>query len=488
MSLKLAIAKEGDELKWKSDRIDYLPFGVKTLKVEVSGDYNGPLYLVPERRSSDRDEQFGYEDREQSDYSGEGTPQFIVSWGGGQEGSWKGDYPQNKLAHFLLHHKLDSKLGDYTLTIQAFDAKPPSSELSQPDDITVIIQSHAALSQPHDNPPSSKNLLAELQVTLTCPRDGDDLYPTEYLGRPEWKLAKSGLDGCSDIYLHGRYTPRYVSRWWPHNRVVYYTEQSPLVQLHFQRQVEDSRGAIAIYVTPVSGENKVLLAEIQGQLEYPLYDMRQVSAELYYFGSKTWALRVWFFWLDLKLSREDLGRYGNLSPKELEVALSGVNGEALRPRREAHEIPDAERIDIVFDEHARPLYAATDLHYREMWGEFGSQPKIAKILNTVFAAAQPRGLKSSDGGHIEAMILNTAIPDLPSPCDAKSGLEELLVIAKAMHNNMDRPFKPHEEVLRNLNKQTLLLSRPFVQTQSHCPAFQNVIMQSRLTSTDVREG
>ena len=47
MSLKLAISRESGEAERGENRFDYLPFGVKTLKVEVEGDYKGTLRLRP---------------------------------------------------------------------------------------------------------------------------------------------------------------------------------------------------------------------------------------------------------------------------------------------------------------------------------------------------------------------------------------------------------------------------------------------------------
>jgi hypothetical protein len=436
MYIKLAIAKEDDDTKWTSDRIDYLPFGVKTLKVVLSGDYAGPVYLAPKRRSTVPGEQFAYED--------EGTPQFVISWGGGKEDYCEVDYPQNRFAYFLVHHQLNSNPGNYVLTIQARDAKTPDAKL-----------------------------LDELQVTLTYPRTEVEPYPLKDLIRPEWIVERKGLSGSSNILLGGSYAPEYIPRWWPHNRVNYSSEEPPSVRVHFQRQKESSQGALEIFTTPVKSVNEVLLAEIQGRLDYPLYDMRQVLPELYHFGPHAWVLRLWYFWLDLDLSREDLSRYGCLAAADVEVAWKGVNPQGTevilqRAWRNAHEVPDAERIDILFDDQARPLYAATDLHWREMWGDVCShgEPIKAKILNTV--------------------VLDT---DKHWPQDAKQVFEEwwLAITGMLANNHREPPYKPYKEV-RCVLEGKVPLAANVLMNQTHTPAFLNVNLQTRFTSSDVREG
>ena len=41
MPLELAIVNEGREARREGTRLDYLPFGVKTLKVQVRGEHSG---------------------------------------------------------------------------------------------------------------------------------------------------------------------------------------------------------------------------------------------------------------------------------------------------------------------------------------------------------------------------------------------------------------------------------------------------------------
>ena len=341
MPFELTIANESREAGREGNRLDYLPFGVKTLKVKVEGEYKGRLRLRPGRPSVVPGEKFAHEDE------GE-PPQFVVSWGGGHEDHYDLDYPERNLVHFLVHHVGDGD-GDHLLTVEAVD---------------------------------DSGQRASLPVMLTYPRSGGVPWPRDQLVRAHWHEVRRGLDGACDIKLLGTYTPRYIPRWWPQNRVAFaYDKQPPQVRLHHRRQIDGSNGDLTVYASRPGSDEEVLLARLGGSIGYPLYDMRQVVPELYRFGPQTWALRVWFFWLDMQISRGDLGRYWQRQDDELEQAWRGIaskaeGGISERSWHELHEIPDAERVDLIFDDDLRPLYAGTDLHWRELWGQY--EPKQMK--------------------------------------------------------------------------------------------------------------
>ena len=122
MPFKLTIARESGEAERGGNELDYLPFGVKTLKVEVEGDRRGKLRLRPTRLSAVPGEKLAHEDE------GE-PPQFVVSWGGGHEDCYELDYPDRRLAHFLVHHVGDN-VGDHLLTIEARDEAGWQTSLS----------------------------------------------------------------------------------------------------------------------------------------------------------------------------------------------------------------------------------------------------------------------------------------------------------------------------------------------------------------------
>lgn len=428
MSFKLAIGRESGEAERGENELDYLPFGVKTLKVEVEGDYRGRLRLRPRRLSTVPGEKLAHED--------EGDPpQFVVSWGGGHEDCYELDYPDRRLAHFLVHHVGDD-VGDHLLTIEARD---------------------------------EAGWQTSFPVRLTYPRTKGSAWPKDQLIRPYWQEVRRGLNGTCDIELHGDYTPRYVSRWWPRNRVIYTYDKRPLpLRLHYRRLVDGNNGDLTVYASRPSDDEHVLLAEIRGSIGYPLYDMRQVVPELYRFGPRTWALRVWFFWLDGEISRQDLGRHWQRDDDKLERAWRGITGKdrgglAERNWDELHEIPDAERVDVVFNDDLQPLYAATDLHWRELWGQH-----------------EPRNPRDP----VQVQVMNTRAKELARNWQELSKVAQgwgNVILSRFAKNKP--PYRPHLEVMAELRGEGLLAADP-IGMESHSPAFFNVRIQRHLTSTD----
>jgi len=430
LSFSLSLAGEVGEVPRQNHELDYLPFGVRTLKVRVEGDCEGKLYLRPERLSAVPGETFGHED--------EGTPpQFIVSWGGGYEDHCELDYPSKHMVHFFVHH-VGQSLGDRRLTIEATDESGST---------------------------------IRLPVTLTYPRSGGMPWPADQVVRAVWEEEQPELPGICDIRLEGTLVPRYLSRWWPQNRIVYaYDKKPPRVRLRYHRLVDRVNGGLTVYASQ-SGGPEVLLAEFHGSIGYPLYDMRQVVSELFRFGPRTWLLRVWFFWLDLEISRQDLARYWCRDAEQLEQAWRGITGKkeggtADRAWHQVHEIPDAERADIVFDDNLQPLYAATDLHWRELWGHYWPQ---------------------TPGEPLRVQIMNTRAKELARNWQelgkAVQGWSNIIQTRFA-HNSP--PFVPHREVMAELRGEGILAADP-IGMESHTPAFLNVRIQRHLTSTDVRD-
>jgi len=273
--------------------------------------------------------------------------------------------------------------------------------------------------------------------------------------------------------LRGTFTPRYVPRWWPRNKVEYtYDQPPPPVRLRHDRRVDDANGALTVYASRPGDGNEKQIAVIRGSIGYPLYDMRQVLPELYRFGPQTWALRVWFFWLDLDISRGDLGRYWGRNPEELEQAWRGITEKAAgglveRNWYKEHEIPDAERVDIVFNASLQPLYAAIDLHWRETWGEY-----------------EPEHY----GDPVQVQIMNTKLKKLARNWqETQEVAEGWAAIIRSRFAGNQPPYKPHEEVMKELRGEGVLAGDP-IGMQSHTPALFNIKLQRHLTSTDVTEG
>ena len=137
--LKLKLAKEEGEAEREGHQVDYLPFGVKTVKIEVTGKYRGKLFVSPKRSSSIPGEKFGHED-------GVNPPQFVVSWGGGHEDYSELDYPKKRFAYFLVHH-VGNGQDNYVLTI---DAKDESGEIVDGLPVTLTYPQSAGEPWPKD--------------------------------------------------------------------------------------------------------------------------------------------------------------------------------------------------------------------------------------------------------------------------------------------------------------------------------------------------
>ena len=431
MSFQLNLIAEGSEAPRQDSRLDFLPFGVRAVKLSVKGNCRSRLKLRPRRLSRVPGETFGHED-------GGDPPQFIVSWGGGYEDHCLLEYPQRRVAHLLVHHVGDS-VADHLLTIEATDESGTS---------------------------------AQLPVTLTYPRTGGAPWPLDQLVKPSWREVRAGLDGVCSIELDGELVPRYLSRWWPHNRIVYtYDKKPPRVRLVHRRQGDQGNGDLTVYASEPGSAEEIVLAELRGSIGYPLYDMRQVLPELFRFGPRTWALRVWFFWLDLEISPADLARHWQRSEGDLAQAWRGITaqaegGTASRSWRQSHEIPDAERVDVVFDDELQPLYAATDLHWRELWGEYAPQ---------------------SPGEPVRIQVMNTQAKELARNWQELSRVVQSwgqVILTRFARN--EPPYDPHREVMAELRGEGLLAADP-IGMESHTPSLLNVKMQRHLTSTDVRD-
>jgi hypothetical protein len=130
--------------------------------------------------------------------------------------------------------------------------------------------------------------------------------------------------------------------------------------------------------------------------------------------------RLWFLWFDKRLGKR-------------------------------HEVPDAERIEIVFEpERGSVPYMGTDFHYKETWGPLRSREKMGKA---------ELGLGPSD-------------------------LDDLAVQALVGFLSSTKTANPAQRVAQGLcgfgTRQRGV--------QAHVPLLTNVNVLDRTTSGDVRDG
>jgi hypothetical protein len=134
--------------------------------------------------------------------------------------------------------------------------------------------------------------------------------------------------------FEGREAPAYLSRWWSPPAVAYSLPDPPRPEL----ALEIAGNNLEVRLETAAGPRAI--ARLLDSIAFgDIGSARAFEAELYHFTGPYYVLRLWFSWL----WKAGLATWG-------------------------HEIPDAERFDLVIDAIAgRALYAATDTHWREAW-------------------------------------------------------------------------------------------------------------------------
>jgi hypothetical protein len=324
-------------------KVDYLPYGTKTLKIHsfVEQGEQPPLRLWPGKSG------FKLETANLFVCHEDGGDDLWVTWGAGHEqGPWarSGGSPgdegwplkpgESGFSYLNVTHPNPEKcrsgcqveLKDYKLTVHAMTEAGKCTSC--------------------------------LEINLRAPRlrEGED-GPAEL---PDPVRAQWQEDGAnaSTIRFEGTDVPLYVSRWWAAHKV----ECRPLggepaqlaavkgLQIKYERTTRDGkhwwdglwrkvqhrlmgdRGRIRVFF-----DNKSLM-EIGGNLGTHLFDERLFLPEVFlFFAQQHVVLRLWFLWVD-------------------------------KSRHPFHEVPDAERFDLLIDANERDLcFVGTDLHWQEKW-------------------------------------------------------------------------------------------------------------------------
>jgi hypothetical protein len=297
--------------------LEYLPWGTRSLKLKVSGQHPGTMYILPEPPVQDQD-RFEFI-----------TGDVHVSWGGGWEPGFqiKNLQPDAPVyAFFNLTHQGNSAADLYTLRLAAYDKE----DMQHP--------------------------VGQTKIPLRRPRRYDPGNMT--LVRFKWEKTGLVWEPPSPPDSSRLHVPEYVARWWP-TRAISYLDTSyarvtppPSIHLHCIRNAKSRDLKIE-----VRAGNTKHLATFQGDIAFPLVDYKRIHADLYAI-EKHWALRVWFFWLD------------EVFPKRYLDTLSPDQRQALHDWKKTQEIPDAERVDLIFDRDRdlKLRFLATDTHWRELWG------------------------------------------------------------------------------------------------------------------------
>lgn len=299
----------------------YRPWGTRSLKVQVSSTADRPpLWLRFDNRERSNGAICAFADDSEA---------FVVSWGGGHE-----EGPPVMVEDFLMALEKAAPLpANYRSTI-FFNVRHVGPELPQDArltlkaltaDGTAVATLTIELQRPHDVPTSLLRFTAD---DAAAPR--------------RWTMQA------------GDYVPRYDSRWWPQRDVAY-----TRVPAHWPRApLTVARVANELHFHWHGRSDPVAI--ILDQTEPTVFDQDDaISFECFAFtdiGQRYLVVRATFSWLDTRVGFKSLGLIGR------------------------HEVPDAERFDLLFRVPDGDVkLACTDLHWREMWGQAVETPLQATL-------------------------------------------------------------------------------------------------------------
>ncbi len=365
----------------EGDSIDYQPFGVKVLKLQVQRNQArkpalGPIWIHPQ----------GYTrpDAQSNDPAlwrvygtAEGDPDLWVAWGAGDE---RGFCVKTK-DRFKID-KVPLPLDDdgcYYIYLHLIH-RPEKPFVHTPAAKTLTVQATGEDGQ----------VYGETTVRLTAPAAAANPVRAHW----DWDLDA----GVSTITLRGAgngptQLPLYVSRWWPVRRVEYAPMDAAtarfLQELHivYRRQENgQNRGRIDVSLgdTP--------LAKFTGELALPLHDYRLCTAEVFRFLDDCHlVMRLWFYWVHLGFSANQLLTFVPSDPsddqrEEAERVSDGLK-KGLLPWHKREEVPDVERFDLLLDANDLSVkYVGSDTHWQEFWAVVNTgeplRARIATLLDT----------------------------------------------------------------------------------------------------------
>lgn len=305
----------------------YVPYGTRTLKLEVINQTRRPLklWLRPESTPEEFPEHIilGHGDHD---------PELWVHWGGGEE---SGATVKMK---DVLYKTFPAEVPDDGTVHPVFMNLTHPSGAIRPRTVTFrAFTGEQAADVPLDS---------TLKVSLAAP--ATSAAPVESPVAGVWNETKSQLQFVGDTL------PDYVSRWWAPAMFVY----RPAGNLPGRLSLDHEDDTLTLKLAGQNGDDDgVCLAEIVDNGWAPGQDtqgLRHVTAELYHFlESQYYVVRLWFLWLDKRIG----------------------------PTR---EVPDAERVDVLFDvETGRTVFLGTDFHYREVWTQLESETTCPRVTLSV---------------------------------------------------------------------------------------------------------
>ncbi|MBN1177955.1 MAG: hypothetical protein JXD18_02005, partial [Anaerolineae bacterium] len=347
-----------------ADSVDYQPFGVKVLKLRIQRNQTKtprptlpPIWIRPagyirsDAKSNDPARWRAYA-------TAENAPDLWVAWGAGDE---VGFCVKTKDLKVRMRPAALDDDDAYTVYLNLIH-RPAAPLAHAPTEKALVVQAVG----------EDGTVYGEKRIRLTVPAGATN---------PVRACWETDLDaGVSTIALRGAdggpaQIPSYVSRWWPRREVAYAPEDPTI------RQVLDG---LKITFTRQDGAQKqgridvtldgTALAELAGDLAFPVHDCRLLSAELLRFlDDRHFVLRLWLYWVHVGFAPEHLlafvpaARQAEFRP-QAESVCHTLRNKLWARWAKTQEVPDVERFDILFDPADLTVkYVGTDTHWQEFW-------------------------------------------------------------------------------------------------------------------------
>jgi hypothetical protein len=385
---------------------NYLPYGTRTLRFAVTNGMGRPLklWLRPDNTPADYRQSgliWGRVDGDRRRVS------FMVHWAGGDE-----------IGACVKSAEKDP-LKDKT--IKVWEVKPVDVDPGETRTVFLNVThlkgrlwNRMLTLKPYTIDGDQEKVLdGSLKLNLKPPDHGDGPVSRPVRGR--WNRSGSRLT------FSGAHMADYVSRWWPPSGFNFV----PAGELPGRLGLYLRDAMLTLKLDADSrGQGGVKLAEIEDHDWEPgqdVHGLRPCQPELFHFcGGRYYVIRFWFLWLNTGIGQK-------------------------------HEVPDAERIDVLFDlEEERVLYMGTDFHYKETWGRLKGNETAGK-------AALGLGLESIDDfalASLRSFFGKSKTPD------------------------------PARLIARQLCEAFTWQTGPL----AHVPTLSNISLFRNVTSPDVREG
>lgn len=391
----------------------YRPWGTRTLKIQTTTKIDMPRLWMRPKQTLPEETALGIYKAYADD-----SNSIHLTWGGGHEigpcvktkdklAAFESCAPlkagDTSFLYFNLTHTGFGLPAPATVTLRAFEHMEKNGKAIELDHAKLSIH----LQPPADLPPIDK-------ILRIIPGEQDDTW----------------------VVSPGSYLPVYDSRWWPAPQVSYQPDERPPLLLWIENGKlliawEKDEHAIAV-IEDYTNPSALLLAET-------------VAFELFAFDRWSFALRVWFFWVD---------KY---------------HGGGFFVGR--HEVPDAERFDLVIRrKDGRVLLAATDLHWREVWARVLPD----KVLRATLGMPRDTVIQ----------LARDKFRDTWNEIWAKAIHLEERSLERETFNN------PVEPYIRKLAQREATVTLKAGGTEAHVPTLHNVEQRrpAVMTSSDVRLG